>query len=84
MGIGVEGKASGEVPQHTAYRLDVHTILERDGSESVAKIVKTNGTQIILDQKLLELLRNEIRIEQSTHSIHTDKIQIPLIITVAT
>ena len=34
MGIGVEGKASGEVPQHTAYRLDVHTILERDGTEN--------------------------------------------------
>ena len=40
MDIGVQGKISGEVTQHAGHRLDVHTVLESDGCEGVAKIVK--------------------------------------------
>ena len=29
--VGVQGEAGGEVTQHTGHRLDVHTVLERNG-----------------------------------------------------
>ena len=35
VGIGVQGEACGEVTQHAGHGLDVHTILESDGGESV-------------------------------------------------
>lgn len=35
MGVGVQGKACGEVTQHAGDGLDVHTILEGDGGEGV-------------------------------------------------
>ena len=36
MGVGVQGESSGEMTQHTAYRLDVHTVLKCNGCEGVA------------------------------------------------
>ena len=42
MGVGVQGESSGEMTQHTAYRLDVHTILQGDGCEGVAEVVKSD------------------------------------------
>lgn len=42
MGIGIQGEACGEVAQHTADRLDVHTVLEGDGCEGVAEVVKSD------------------------------------------
>ena len=42
MGIGIQGEACGEVTQHTGHRLDIHTILERDGCEGVAQIVESD------------------------------------------
>ena len=35
MCIGIQRKPSGEVPQHTGYRLDIHTVLQGDGCEGV-------------------------------------------------
>ena len=42
MGIGVQGESGREVPQHTADRFDVHTVLECDGCEGVAEIVESD------------------------------------------
>ena len=42
MGIGVEREAGGEMAEHTAYRLDVHAILEGDGCEGMAKVVESD------------------------------------------
>ena len=42
MGIGVQGEACGEVTQHAGHRLDVHTILESDGSEGVAEVMESD------------------------------------------
>ena len=42
MGIGVQGEACGEVTQHAADGLDVHAILECDGSEGVAEVVESD------------------------------------------
>ena len=42
MGIGVQGEACGEVAQHTGYRFDVHSVLQRDGGEGVAEIVESD------------------------------------------
>ena len=35
MGVGVQGEACGEVPQHAGHRLDVHTVLKCNGCEGV-------------------------------------------------
>ena len=35
MGIGVQRKSCGEVPQHTGHCLDVDTILQGDGCKGV-------------------------------------------------
>ena len=40
MGIGVQGEACGEASQHARYDLDVYSILEHDGCESVAKVME--------------------------------------------
>ena len=48
MGIGVQGEACGEVTQHAGHRLDVHTILQGDGSEGVAEVMKSERPQKIL------------------------------------
>ena len=42
MGIGVQGEASGEVTQHAGHRLDVHSVLEGNGSEGVAEVVESD------------------------------------------
>ena len=42
MGIGVQGEASGEVTQHSADCLDVHSVLECDGCEGVAEVVESD------------------------------------------
>ena len=42
MGIGVQGEPGGEVSQHAADRLDVHTVLECDGGEGVAEVVESD------------------------------------------
>ena len=38
MGIGVQGEAGGEVPQHSGHCLDVHSILKGQGCEGVPQI----------------------------------------------
>ena len=42
MGIGVQGEAGGEVPQHTTDRLDIHSVLQCDGSKGVAEIMESD------------------------------------------
>ena len=42
MGIGVQGEACGEVTEHTADCLDVHTVLESDGCEGVAEVMESD------------------------------------------
>ena len=42
MGVGVQGKAGGEVAEHTGHRLDVHAILQSDGRKGVTKVVESD------------------------------------------
>ena len=42
MGVGVEREAGGEVTEHTGHRLDVHTILKRNGRKGMAEIVESD------------------------------------------
>jgi len=42
MGIGVQSEACREVAQHAGHRLDVHAILQSDGSEGVAKVMESD------------------------------------------
>ena len=42
MGISVQGEACGEVTQHAGHCLDIHSVLERDGSEGVAEVMESD------------------------------------------
>ena len=42
MGIGVQSEACGEVAQHAGHCLDVHSVLEGNGSEGVAKVMESD------------------------------------------
>ena len=42
MGVGVQGEACREVPQHTGHGLDVHSVLEGDSCEGVAKVMESD------------------------------------------
>jgi len=42
MGIGVQGEACGEVTQHAGHRLDIYSVLQRNGCEGVAEIVESD------------------------------------------
>ena len=42
MGVGVQGEACGEVTQHAGHCLDVHSVLQCDGCEGVAEVMKPN------------------------------------------
>ena len=42
MGVGIQGEACGEVTQHAGYGLDVHTVLQGDGSEGVAEVMESD------------------------------------------
>lgn len=42
MGIGVQGETYGEVTEHSADSLDVHTVLECDGGEGAPQVMKSD------------------------------------------
>ena len=42
MGVGIQGEACGEVAQHSGHRLDIHAVLEGDGSKGVAEVVESD------------------------------------------
>ena len=42
MGIGVQSEACGEVAQHAGHGLDVHSVLQGDGGESVTEVVESD------------------------------------------
>ena len=42
MGIGVQGEACGEVTEHSADCLNVHSVLEGDGSEGVPEVMESD------------------------------------------
>lgn len=45
MGVGIQGKPGGEVPQHSGHCLDVHSILQSQGGEGVPEIVEPDLIQ---------------------------------------
>ena len=42
MGIGIQCEPGGEVAEHSADGFDIHTVLQGDGGEGVAEIVKSH------------------------------------------
>ena len=42
MGISVQGEACGEVAQHAGHRLDIYSILQRNGCEGVAEAMESD------------------------------------------
>ena len=42
MGIGIQGEAGGEVTEHSADSLDIHSVLERDGGEGTPVVMKSD------------------------------------------
>ena len=45
MGVSVQGEACGVVAQHTGYGLYVHTVLQGQGGEGVAEVMKSDSFQ---------------------------------------
>ena len=45
MGVGPQGEARVAVAQHSADRLDVHAVLQRQGGEGVTEVVQADGLQ---------------------------------------
>ena len=56
MGIGVKGEGGGEVAQHTADSLDVHSVLEGDGGEGGAEVVEADLRDAVLSRRRLSIL----------------------------
>ena len=61
MGVGVQGEAGGEVPQHTTDCLDIHSVLEGDGGEGVAEVVKSDLRDASSLQHSLEHIVDTVR-----------------------
>ena len=61
MGVGVQGEACGEVTQHAGYRLDINSVLERDGCEGVAEIVESDFRDTSPFQHSLEHIVDAVR-----------------------
>ena len=58
MGIGVQREACREMPQHAGSRLDIHTVLQGDGSEGMAKVVESDfGDTRALQDSLKHIIR---------------------------
>ena len=61
MGIGVQGEACGEVAQHAGHRLDVHSVLQRNGCEGVAEVVESDLGNACSLQYTLEHIVHTVR-----------------------
>ena len=61
MGIGVQSEACGEVTQHTTDSLDVHTVLQGDGSEGVVEVVKSDLRDACSFEDALQHIVNAVR-----------------------
>ena len=61
MGIGVQGEAGGEVPQHSGHCLDVHSILKGQGCEGVPQIVEPDPRQSRPLQHPVEHVEDTVR-----------------------
>ena len=70
MGMGVQGEACGEVTQHAGHRLDIHTILEGNGSEGVSEVVESYFRDTHSLKNLLEHIIRTVRGDRST-VLHT-------------
>ena len=76
MDIGVGGEVVVAVAQPLLDILHRIVQVQHDGGATVPQIVEANGAQTVLCQDLLELLADEIRLEEHTHLIHADEVQV--------
>ena len=49
VGIGAQGEPRVVVAQHTGNGLDIHTILQGQGGESVSKLVEAENEAILVE-----------------------------------
>ena len=61
MGVGVQGKACGEVTQHAADRFDIHTVLQGDGGEGVTEVVDPDFRDTCPVQYTLQYIVHAVR-----------------------
>ena len=61
MSVGVEGESCGEVAQHTGYRLDVYSVLQRQRRKGVAEVVEPNLGQSRSLQHSVEHIQHAVR-----------------------
>ena len=60
MGVGAEGEARIIVPQHTADRFHIYTVLESQGREGVSQVVEPDVLQPGVLQYLLVELHHRV------------------------
>ena len=61
VGVGVQRKARGVVPEHTADGLDVHAVLQGHGREGVTEIVESDAGQPRAFQHSLQHMQHAVR-----------------------
>ena len=61
VGIGVQGEPCGEVTQHPGHRFHVHSVLQGQGSESVAQVVEPHLGQSCPFQHPMEHMQHTVR-----------------------
>ena len=61
VGVGVQRKARGVVPEHTADGLDVHAVLQGHGREGVTQVMEAYPWQSRPFQHPLEHVQDAVR-----------------------
>ena len=66
MGVGIQSKTGGEVPQHTGHRLDIHPVLQSQSGEGVPEIMKPDLRQSCPLQHPMEHVQHTVRRNRAT------------------
>ena len=68
VGVGVQRKARGVVPEHTADGLDVHAVLQGHGREGVAQVMEAPASGVTAFDRA-KAARKRARATPVTHFI---------------
>lgn len=61
MGVGVQGKACGEVTQHSGHGLHIYPVLQCQGGEGMAQVVEPHLRESRPLQHPVELMQDAVR-----------------------
>ena len=76
MDIGVGGEIIVAVAKPLLDILHRIVQVQHDGGAAMSEVVEADGAQAVLYQNLLEFLAHEIRLQQHSHLVHADEVQV--------